>query len=1638
MASGGGNIKVVVRVRPFNGREMDRKAQCIVQMKGDQTVLTPPANIDVKGKAMKAALDGNKTFAFDKSYWSFSRKDPHYAGQDALFKDLGKPLLDNAFQGYNNCIFAYGQTGSGKSYSMMGYGEEYGIIPKICQEMFERIGEMQLDKNSQCTVEVSYLEIYNERVRDLLNPSTKGNLRVREHPSTGPYVEDLAKLVVRSFSEIENLMDEGNKARTVAATNMNETSSRSHAVFTLTLTQKRHDVETSMSGEKVAKISLVDLAGSERATSTGATGARLKEGAEINRSLSTLGRVIAALADRSTGKKKNAQVPYRDSILTWLLKDSLGGNSLTAMIAAISPADINFEETLSTLRYADSAKRIKNHAVVNEDPNARMIRELKEELAQLRSKLSGGGSGGLSEEQYAPGTPLEQQIVSIAQPDGTIKKVSKAEIVEQLNQSEKLYQDLNQTWEEKLQKTEMIHKEREAALEELGISIEKGFVGLSTPKKMPHLVNLSDDPLLDECLIYNLKPGTTTVGNVDTAQTAEIRLNGSQILHEHCTFENVDGAVTVVPKDNAGVMVNGIRIDKPKRLRSGYRIILGDFHIFRFNNPQEARAERAEQSTSLLRHSITAAQLGSPSPRPGHERSWSSVSRAESEFDSESPRAGSPAPFQRSGRDSDWSFARREAVTALLGTDQKIAALTDEEFDSLFEDLQKLRATRKARPESRLFDTEEDMESVSSYPMREKYASGTTIDNFSLDTMLTMPSTPQPGEEEERMQMVKEDMQKELDKQKEEYQAKLKSAEEANVEIEEIKIEKAKMEESLRTVKEDMEKQLQEQKEQFQRQLEELQSPMSPRTNGSISTEPTERQLELAKNAFQQWRKRKYVTMAETILQNAAILKEAQVMSQQMDKHVVFQFCIVDVGHSFGSSYDLVLNGVAGEDDEFLENTPKPCVGVRVIDFKNQVVHLWSLQKLRFRVRLMHQMHQYMNRPEYLQHFSLENPFNEPCMPEFSRIGDVDVPLAAVFESRVQDFNLDVISPYTANVVGIIRLALEPSSAEAPSTTLKFNVVMHDLVGFPEREGTSVHAQLFLPGISDEGGATTTQMITDFDEGPVRFESVHSMSLPYPSPRNTFLRVSIFAKVSTMHLDKLLSWDDMRDAAPKPKQKRRNARLPESEFFTEDKHDIFTRVQIHEISEDGTYQPVEVIQGSVMDSGAYQLHQGLQRRIVVNLTHTSGETLHWQDVSSMRVGRIRLLDASGNAPALDSPMREVPVKLVSAPVVKDNADGTTNVTFIGQWDSSMHNSLLLDKVTPEKYRVQASLLWNVSSAKLSEPMIFSLDLSLQVRGRTYLRQTSMFMQLWNSTRVVHSTVGIFSVGIRPTSVKRATDLWRMSTLDDYIRGEEALSGWTPRGVSLVRDFITTEKRRRRIADIEIARCVLGSRALTTYPSSISPSDFNDHHIQLLTRVIALWQTKKAPAEIILCSTNLEPPASGAAFAPQPPNLHPHPDHPGSPSPSRSPAAPTLIATVRYVHKNPTLLKGAYLLMPDAQNARWVRRFVELRKPYLHIYSVPEGDELNAINLGNSRVDHQPQVARLLSSSSSTHSNGTGTGRGEGAGTLSRTQECVWAVFARSNTYLFRARSEREKIEWILRIDQSYFSSSGEGSEGVEE
>uniref|UniRef100_A0A4X1UVP4 Kinesin motor domain-containing protein n=1 Tax=Sus scrofa TaxID=9823 RepID=A0A4X1UVP4_PIG len=583
----GASVKVAVRVRPFNTRETSQDAKCVVSMQGSTTSIVNP----------KQSKDAPKSFTFDYSYWSHtSAEDPQFASQQQVYRDIGEEMLLHAFEGYNVCIFAYGQTGAGKSYTMMGRQEpgQQGIVPQLCEDLFSRVSKNQSAQLSY-SVEVSYMEIYCERVRDLLNPKSRGSLRVREHPILGPYVQDLSKLAVTSYADIADLMDCGNKARTVAATNMNETSSRSHAVFTIVFTQRCHDQLTGLDSEKVSKISLVDLAGSERADSSGARGMRLKEGANINKSLTTLGKVISALADLQSKKRKSDFIPYRDSVLTWLLKENLGGNSRTAMIAALSPADINYEETLSTLRYADRTKQIRCNAVINEDPNARLIRELQEEVARLRELLVAQGLsasvlGASPSSPSAHNGELELPFSPSSEP-----QIGPEEAMERLQETEKIIAELNETWEEKLRKTEALRMEREALLAEMGVAVREdgGTVGVFSPKKTPHLVNLNEDPLMSECLLYHIKDGVTRVGQVDV----DIKLTGQFIREQHCLFRSIpqpDGevVVTLEPCAGAETYVNGKLVTEPVVLKSGNRIVMGKNHVFRFNHPEQARLER--------------------------------------------------------------------------------------------------------------------------------------------------------------------------------------------------------------------------------------------------------------------------------------------------------------------------------------------------------------------------------------------------------------------------------------------------------------------------------------------------------------------------------------------------------------------------------------------------------------------------------------------------------------------------------------------------------------------------------------------------------------------------------------------------------------------------------------------------------------------------------------------------------------------------------------------------------------------------------------------------------------------------------------------------------------------------------------
>ncbi|KAK5898928.1 hypothetical protein CesoFtcFv8_008461 [Champsocephalus esox] len=567
------SVRVAVRVRPMNRREKDLTAKCIIKMEGNKTSIT---NLKIPdGTAGEVLRDRIKTFTYDFSYDSMDSKSSPFVSQEKVFKDLGSDVLRAAFEGYNACVFAYGQTGSGKSYTMMGNPGDAGLIPRFCEGLFTRIAATTRWDEASFRAEVSYLEIYNERVRDLLRrKSTQTyNLRVREHPKDGPYVEDLSKHLVQNYSDVEELMEAGNINRTTASTSMNDVSSRSHAIFTINFTQAKFDSE--MPSETVSKIHLVDLAGSERADATGATGVRLKEGGNINKSLVTLGNVISALADMSQDggntnlKKKAVFVPYRDSVLTWLLKDSLGGNSKTIMIANVSPADVNYGETLSTLRYANRAKNIINKPTINEDCNVRLIRELRNEIARLKALLVQGN-----------------QIALLDSPTALSME-------EKLHQNEARVLELTKEWTNKWNETQNILKEETLALRKEGI-------GVVLDSELPHLIGIDDDLLSTGIILYHLKEGRTYVGREDASTEQDIILHGLDLESEHCRFENQNGKVTLVPLGRAQCSVNGVQVTERSQLNQGAVILLGRTNMFRFNHPKEAAKLREKRKSGVL------------------------------------------------------------------------------------------------------------------------------------------------------------------------------------------------------------------------------------------------------------------------------------------------------------------------------------------------------------------------------------------------------------------------------------------------------------------------------------------------------------------------------------------------------------------------------------------------------------------------------------------------------------------------------------------------------------------------------------------------------------------------------------------------------------------------------------------------------------------------------------------------------------------------------------------------------------------------------------------------------------------------------------------------------------------------------
>lgn len=450
------NIKVSVRVRPFTAKERSSKQPNLVSMDPERqiTQLDAPPNQDILTDeqsyrrsttfSRRSMSNQPKVFKFDHSLSSFDPNDKSFVDQKETYETVGREYLYHTLDGYNTCVFAYGQTGSGKSYTMMGSNDNPGLIPRICKELFQRSEKLLNEKQITVTVKISYFEIYNEYVYDLLNiPELQSEkqqskslqsrrstistgtvkeslqkLKVRESPEYGPYVENLVEFPVKDYDEVAKYFEIGNSNRKTAATKMNLSSSRSHAIFTISVKQIEYsDILTGkVLNVKKSTLRLIDLAGSERQSTTGAVGQRLKEGSTINKSLTCLGRVINALAKANTSqvseKPEKSLIPYRDSTLTWILKESLGGNSKTAMIACISPCD--YEETLSTLWYASNAKKIKTDAKINKDEASKLNDELSNKLHSMQNKIK-QLEAELSKKSVSQKAEKEKEIIQATQ-----------------------------------------------------------------------------------------------------------------------------------------------------------------------------------------------------------------------------------------------------------------------------------------------------------------------------------------------------------------------------------------------------------------------------------------------------------------------------------------------------------------------------------------------------------------------------------------------------------------------------------------------------------------------------------------------------------------------------------------------------------------------------------------------------------------------------------------------------------------------------------------------------------------------------------------------------------------------------------------------------------------------------------------------------------------------------------------------------------------------------------------------------------------------------------------------------------------------------------------------------------------------
>ncbi|XP_062251411.1 kinesin-like protein KIF1A isoform X4 [Platichthys flesus] len=1624
----GASVKVAVRVRPFNSREIGKDSKCIIQMTGNTTTIVNP----------KQPKD-NKSYNFDYSYWSHTGpEDVNYASQVQVYRDIGEEMLLHAFEGYNVCIFAYGQTGSGKSYTMMGkqdVQDQQGIIPLLCEDLFNKIN-YNTDNSMSYSVEVSYMEIYCERVRDLLNPKNKGHLRVREHPLMGPYVEDLSKLAVTSYNDIQDLMDSGNKARTVAATNMNETSSRSHAVFNIIFTQKRLDADTDNTTEKVSKISLVDLAGSERADSTGAKGTRLKEGANINKSLTTLGKVISALAEVDSGGNKNKKkkkvenhIPYRDSVLTWLLRENLGGNSRTAMVAALSPADINYDETLSTLRYADRAKQIRCNAVINEDPSNRLVRELKEEVSRLKDLLLSQGLGDIIDMTNAmtgmspsPSlSALSSRAASIASlHDRIMFSPGSEEAIERLKETEKIIAELNETWEEKLRRTEAIRMEREALLAEMGVAMREdgGTVGVFSPKKTPHLVNLNEDPLMSECLLYYIKDGITRVGRLDASSRQDIVLSGHFIKDEHCTFTSSAGPtgemVVLEPCEGAETYVNGKRVTEPTVLISGNRVILGKSHVFRFNHPVHARAER--------------------------ERT---------------PCAETPA------EPVDWAFAQRELLDK-QGIDMKQEM--EQRLHELEDQYRKEREETNNLLEQQRLDYESKLEALQKQ-----------VDRY----------YPEPTAEEEELEEEVQWTERERERAVWSFR-KWRCYQFTS--LRDLLWGNAIFLKEANAISVELKKKVQ---FQFVLLTDTLYSPLPPDLLSPEATKLREKQqfprTIVAVEVQDQKNGATHYWTLEKLRQRLDLMRE--MYDRAADVPNTTEDCenVMTGGDPFYDRFPWFR--LVGRAFVYLSNLlyPVPLVHrVAIVSEKGEVKGF-----LRVAVQAISADEE---APDYgsgvrqsgtakisFEDQQYEKFQSESCSVGLSHSGISQEELRIV-EGEGQSSEMGPSADEVNN---------NTSGGEEPENPLKATVdgpldaLEHLRIGniFTFRvtvlQASSIsaeYADIFCQFnfIHRHDEAFSTEPLKNTGRGPpLGFYHVQNIAVEVTKSFVDYIKTQPIVFEVFGHYQKQpflpLCKDVISPLRPCRRQFPRvmplSKPVPATKLTTmtrpqagpcHSKYDLMVFFEICELEANGDYIPAVVDhRGGMPCHGTFLLHQGLQRRITVTIVHESGGDMDWKDIRELVVGRLR------STPEADETIIDpniLSLNILSTGYVRPMHDDRqfldsdmprTFYRFEAAWDSSMHNSLLLNRVTPYGEKIYMTLSAYLEMENCTQPAVITKDICMVFYSRDTKLSASRSIRNLFGTGSLRAADGNRVTGVYEVSLCNLADAGspgmqrrRRRVLDTsvaYVRGEENLAGWRPRSDSLILDHQWELEKLSLLQDVERTKhylllreklestMLIGQESLQICvteelsevpptpevdPEVSSSSDFATERerelaakcLRLLTHSFnreyghvcvsaseskisemsvtilrdstsisalnTITPSSTCPSLVEGCygTTELRPPM------PRSRAVSPGPDRQQDPEAKKSsngvPEAKLrirrFVPDIQEIRVSPIVSKKGYIHFLEPHTNGWVKRFVVVRRPYVYIYNTErDAVERAILNLSSAQVEYSEDQQAML-------------------------------------------------------------------------